>query len=104
MNLSAEVLRDDAKRMPAVSAKTTGYGAHGLPVDTGHMLQSIQKRKTQLLAADVYANTNYSAHVHDGTSKMPARPFFLCFLPTSGGEKKIELILKQALERVVNPY
>jgi len=64
---SAEAIRDDTKRLPPVSAKTTGYETHGIPVDTGRMRQSIQKRKLALLAAGVFADTNYSGFVQEGT-------------------------------------
>src|SRR5436190_1366340 len=84
---ASQILRDDTKRMPPVSARTTGYGAIGIPVDTGLMRQQIQARKLQLLAADVIANTNYSRFVQDGTAKMPPRPFFQYALETGSTER-----------------
>jgi len=82
--------------MPDVSAKTTGYGAKGIPADTGRLKASISRRKLRLLGAEVYAGTNYSKIVHDeGNQKtgMPARPFFLWALEDFGAIQKGEKIL-----------
>lgn len=103
VNEAAEVLRDETKRLPPVSAKTTGYDQPGIPVDTGRMRQSIQKRRLALMAAEIYVPTQYSHFVHSGTSKMPARPFLLWELEEFGGKEKVEDILIEALERVANP-
>ncbi len=67
--------RDFIKRMRPVSAKTTGYGAKGIPVDTGRMRAAMKKRKIQQLAVGVGPKVNYGVYVHEGTSKMEARPF-----------------------------
>lgn len=97
---AAEAVRDDSKRMPPVSAARTGFDAHGIPVDTGRMRQSIQKRKLALLAAEVYADTNYSKFVHDGTSRMQARPFFEWELVDFGGKERIAAIISESLSRL----
>lgn len=98
-----EMLRDETKKMPPVSANTTGYGQPGIPVDTGRLRQSIQKRKIALMAAEIFAPVQYAEFVHQGTSKMPARPFFEWVWADFGGKEKTEDILKEALERLVNP-
>lgn len=98
---SAQALADTAKRMPAVSAKTTGYGVKGIPVDTGRMRQSIQKRKLQLLAAEVVAPINYSGHVHEGTANMDPRPFFLWAYEDFGGMQEVERIMATELEKAM---
>ncbi len=98
---SAQLLRDDTKRMPPVSAATTGYAAVGIPVDTGRLRQSIQYRKTGELEAVVSADVQYSIFVQDGTSRMPARPFFRFALET-GTQKKIIELFRGALRRLYN--
>ena len=103
MDRASSLLRDETKRMPAVSAKTTGYAALGIPVDTGRMRQSIQKRKIGTFEYEVYADTNYSAFIHEGTGRMPARPFFTWLLNDFGGVQMLEIVLQGAMERVVNP-
>ena len=99
---AAEVLMNTVQgNMPDVSARTTGYGAKGIPVDTGRLKASIERRKVQLLAAEVYAGTDYSRYVHDGTEKVPARPFFQWALQDFGGIGKIEVVLSQHMERAL---
>ena len=98
---SAEALRDNTKKLPAVSAKRTGYGAKGIPVDSGRMRQSIQKKKTQLLAAEVGAYVKYSRYVHDGTGKVPARLFFQ-FSYEMGGRQRIEELVNHAIITFLN--
>jgi HK97 gp10 family phage protein len=97
---AAEYARDATKKIPPVSAKTTGYGIPGVPVDTGRMRQSIQKRKLSLLAAEVYAGTNYSKFVHDGTSKKPPQPFFEDMLTQFGGKEAIAGIVQSTLQKL----
>lgn len=100
INRAAEVLRDETKRMPPVSAKTTGYGAPGIPVDTGRLRQSIQKQQLSLLAAGVVVPVDYAQHVYEGTSKMPGRPFFKWVLEDFNGLAMVQAVLNEALERV----
>lgn len=88
---SAEALRDDVKKLPPVSAKTTGYGAKGIPVDTGFLRQSIRKKNINKLAAGVSPKARYGAPVHDGTKHMQARPFFEWALEL-GSQEKIDNI------------
>lgn len=97
---AAEVLRDHTKQMSPVSAKRNGYNEHGIPVDTGRMRQSIQKRKTQLLAAEVGAYVNYSSYVHDG-GRAPARPFLL-WSYQDGGESLMVQAVDLTLSRFLN--
>jgi len=76
---SAQVWRDDTKKMPPVSASRTGYGAKGIPVAPKHggtLRQMIQSRRVSSIAAEVFGGAQYTPFVHEGTSKMPARPFF----------------------------
>lgn len=83
------------KTLPPVSAKTTGYDARGMPVDTGHLRRNIKKRRIQQLAAGVFGGAKYSKFVHQGTSKMRKRPFFQWSLEL-GGFRKIDAIIKTA--------
>jgi hypothetical protein len=103
VQVSASTLRDDTKKLPPVSAKRTGYAALGIPVDTGRMRQSIRAQKDGPLEASVIADVNYSGYVHEGTARMPARPFFLWELQNFGGLQKLQTIINAALLRVVTP-
>lgn len=97
---AAEAIRDDTKRLPPVSAARTGYGTKGIPVDTGHMRQMVQKRKVALMAAEIYVGTNYAGYVHQGTGRMPARPFLEWQLNDFGGKEKIATIVSEHLSRL----
>lgn len=101
VDLMGQELRDYAKTLPPVSAKRTGYEPRGIPVDTGRLRQSIEKRKTQLLAVDVAAATAYSKFVHDGTGRMPPRPFFVWSAELD--QDRLTVILEEGLRRVVTP-
>lgn len=88
-------LRDETKKLPPVSATRTGYQARGIPVDTGRMRQSLSSKKLSLLAAGVMTNTNYGGYVHEGTIRMPSRPFFEWSLEM-GAQRKIDDIFASA--------
>jgi HK97 gp10 family phage protein len=103
LQVSSSTLRDMTKQMPPVSAKRTGLSAIGLPVDTGRMRQSIRSQKTGFLDYEVIADVNYSGYVHDGTSRMPERPFFKWLLEDFQGKSTIEALVNAALQRVVTP-
>lgn len=96
---SAELLRDDTKRLPPVSAATSGYEAKGIPVAPKHggfMRQNIEKAALAQLAAGVgTGRASYGPYVHDGTRKMPARPFFE-FALEMGTEKEIDQMIDEA--------
>lgn len=98
---ASQLVRDGVKDMPPVSAKTTGYGPEGVPVDTGRLRQSVRATKTALFGAEIDAPVDYADYVHEGTSKMPARPFFEWFLDDFGGTKMIEDTMEQALQKAV---
>lgn len=91
---SAEALRDHTKKMRPVSAATTGYGTKGIPVDHGRLRQSIHKKQLSRLAAGVFPKVKYGAYVHDGTSKVPARPFFEWSLEL-GAQRQIDGIFER---------
>src|SRR3954470_10867520 len=97
---SAERLRDDTKLLPPVSAKTTGYEAEGIPVDTSRMRNAIHTFDVSLLATGVIADVGYSGYVRDGTLKMPGRDFF-AFALQSGTREKIKQIYEDYLKRAV---
>lgn len=92
---AAASYRDHTKRMAPVSASRTGYGAKGVPVDTGRLRQSIQSRNLALLAAGVGPRVNYGEFVHEGTRRMPARPFLQWSLE-SGAMDKIDAVFRRA--------
>ncbi len=106
---SAVALRDETKRMPPVSVERTGYAAKGIPVAPkygGTMRQGIEKKKIGLMAADVFTGgggSGYGGYVHDGTSKMQARPFFQWLLDDFSGREIIRAIVEGALERIATP-
>ena len=91
---SAEKLRDMTKQLSPVSKAKTGFGAKGIPVDTGRLRQSIYKRQIQQLAAGVYPKVKYGGYVHEGTSKMPARPYLQWALEL-GAQKAIDAIFER---------
>lgn len=99
---ATEKLRDMTKRLPPVSAERTGYAAKGIPVapkNGGTLRQSIQKKQISLLAAGVTARTNYAEYVHQGTARMPARPFFEWSLEL-GAEEEIDRIFADAISQL----
>jgi hypothetical protein len=95
-----QTLADETKRMRPVSAKTTGYGAKGIPVDSGRLRQSIRSRSLSLLAAGVSPFVGHGIHVHEGTNKMPARHFFDWALEL-GAQKKIDQHFVDASDRIL---
>ena len=100
MRQATQLYADETKKLPPVSAKTTGYGAKGIPVDTGRMRQGIRPLDVVAVAAGVtgavIADTNYSGLVQDGTSKMPPRPFFR-FAYELGVKAKLETMFTNML-------
>lgn len=66
-----------------------------IPVATGRMRQSINSRRISLLAVGVFVGTDYGAYVHEGTARMPARPFFRWALE-GGAQKAIDDIFSAA--------
>jgi hypothetical protein len=64
---------------------------------------SIQKRRLGLMGAEVYTATNYAGFVHDGTGRMPARPYFKWLWEDFEGEQMTEVIIQSAIDRVLNP-
>lgn len=103
MKQSSQDLRDMGKQMPPVSARRTGYAALGIPVDTGLTRQKLVSRKNASLDYSDVAETDYSGHVHDGTSRMPARPFWFWLLKNFGGLETVEQNLTRALRKFTSP-
>lgn len=99
VNRAAEKLRDTAKTLPPVSVARTGYDAKGIPVASGRMRQAIQKKNLSQFAAGVTARVDYAPFVHDGTSKMKARPFFDWALEL-GALEQIDKIFDDAASRL----
>jgi len=90
---SGQILRDETKKMPPVSASRTGYGAKGIPVAPkygGTLRDEIYSKRMSRLAVGIIAPVGYSLYVHQGTSKMPGRPFFRWALEVFGVSKLIE--------------
>lgn len=105
VTLATATLRDMTKKMPPVSASRTGYGAKGIPVAPKHggtLRQQIRSRKLGVLMGEVYGGARYTGHVHDGTSKMPARPFFNWVLQDFGGNDAVRMIVESALKRLID--
>jgi len=98
---AAKLLVKGTKNMPPVSAATTGYGRKGMPVDTGALRGSIQKREIGLMASGVFAKADYSGFVHEGTSRMPARPFFQWALDFFGVQLAIDKIFAKATAKLL---
>ncbi len=101
---AADRVAFDTQQMPPVLASSTGYDAKGIPVAPlygGTMRQNIHSEKLSLLAAGVIAGTDYSGYVHEGTSKMPARPFFQWALEDFGGLQHIEEIMQDTASKLL---
>ena len=96
---AAQVVRDGVKLMPPVSAKSTGYGPEGIPVDTSRLRNSIDAQQTALFGASVQPHVDYQNYVYEGTSRMPPRPFFDWFLNDFGGLEKIQKTLEDAINK-----
>ena len=91
---SAEALMNTVKgNMPDIS----GFSSKGIPVDTGRMKGSVERRRLQMMAAEVYAGTKYSRYVHDGTARTAARPFFQWALQDYGALEKMEKVMIEKL-------
>jgi hypothetical protein len=99
VDTAAAKYRDSVKKLPAVSAATTGYDAKGIPVVTGRLRGSIRKKRLSLLAAGVGPGVNYGVHVHEGTSRMPDRPFLRWALEL-GALQMIDRIFKTASQKL----
>ena len=98
---AAQVIADRTKKLPPVSARTTGYGVEGIPVDTGRLRQSIEPRRIGLMAAGVFVPVNYSGFVHDGTRNVQPRPFFEWELKDFGGNDEIKRIMDGVLTQII---
>lgn len=122
-------LRDEAKRMPPVSASTTGYGAIGIPVAPkrgGTLRQAIQARKSGDYTAEVYGDTSVAGYfdmVHNGVAPfvlnrpvfidgvgwrfigthpgMPARPFLVWLVESVQGRQVIDTVLQRTVDRLL---
>jgi hypothetical protein len=81
------IWRDETKKLPPVSGPRDGYGARGVPVDSGLTRQMIGSRKVSAVALEIFGGTQYSGYVHEGTSRVPPRPFFLYALEDGAMEK-----------------
>jgi len=101
LDRSAQAWADETKKMPAVSARTTGYGAKGIPVDTGRLRQSIHAKRISSIAAGVVAPVQYASYIHGGTGNMPDRPFFEWALEL-GVLRRMEGIVNDELSRSMN--
>ncbi len=98
---AADQIAADVQNMPPVSAAETGYGPHGIPVAPrfgGTLRQSIHSVRTGPLQAEVIPGVDYADYVHEGTVKMPARPFFQWVLEEFGGLQHIEDIVREAID------
>lgn len=73
------------------------------PIDTGYMWNHIFLT-LQPLKATIYPTANYATFVHDGTSRMQARPFF--DITERSEQSQIERIfeeeLKNAMQEIAN--
>lgn len=66
-------------------------GAGGVPVDTGHLLRNARKRQFAPMSLSIYTDTNavpYARYIHEGTSRMQARPYYES--AKTGTEKETE--------------
>lgn len=99
---ATERYRDFTKQMRPVSKQKTGFRAKGIPLDLGGLRRSVRKKRLSLLAAGVTIGGDakkYGAFVHEGTTKMPSRPFFQWALDL-GAMKIIDRIFERASKRI----
>ena len=99
LDRGSQTWADETKKMPPVSAKTTGYDAKGMPVDSGRTRQSIHNRRISNIAAGVVAPVSYGEKIRFGTATMPGRDFFLFALEDFGAKQKIDGIVQEELSR-----
>ena len=100
--------RDYLKSMRPVSVKTSGYSARGMPTDTGRMKNSMRSRRLKKLAVGVGPSvgggrrgSKYPFYVHEGTSKMKARPYMKWALEM-GAHKVINRTMKNVSNQLRN--
>lgn len=87
----------DAVQKAGARLRDEVKGLSNIPVKTGRMRQSINSRRIALLASGVFVGTDYGVYVHEGTSKMPPRPFFQWALQ-GGAMKAINDIFASAMK------
>lgn len=79
-----------------------GQAKQRTPVDTGRLRSSIGtgagKAKVKKMVGYVGTNVEYSVYVHEGTSRMRARPFLKTAL--SKTRNRIKKILEQSVENL----
>ena len=91
------------ERTLSTSPWAVGSGGGGVPVRTGHLLSQSVHREFLTDTARIYTDlvsAPYGRYVHDGTSKMRARPYYDYAIDKN--DKKIEDYQNTLLTNVVN--
>jgi HK97 gp10 family phage protein len=79
----------------------SGIGMWKSPIDTGAMWQGIgHSRRGLVTTIKTSSRTPYAVYVHEGTSKMRARPFME--ITAENEAKNIEDFVNKRLEEVLN--
>jgi HK97 gp10 family phage protein len=72
---AARELEHPRRALERIMSRVVEGGKRRAPVDTGNLRDSIVGRVTSRSEVVVTAHVHYASHVHDGTSRMRARPF-----------------------------
>lgn len=95
--IRSEKTAPDGTPWAPLSRNTRRKRGHGLLVDTGRLLGSIQASNTDTQAI-VGTNVNYAGYLQYGTRKMPARPFLgLSKSNTDEVQQAVENFIKRML-------
>lgn len=74
MHRAAQEVKDTHTLLQRIALKVEGTAKRLSPVKTGNLRRSVTSRATAHEAI-VGATANYAVYVHEGTSRMPGRPF-----------------------------
>lgn len=101
MHHAAAEIKDAHTLLQRIALKVEGTAKGNAPVKTGNLRRSITSSSTAHQAI-IGANANYAVHVHEGTSRMPGRPFIKNAIEQERGwiENEAERFVSQALAKV----
>lgn len=96
---AAKAVQDGHELIQRVVLTVEAQAKRVTPVDTGTLRRSITSRTLTRTQGVVGTNVSYGRYVHEGTRRMPGRPFLRQGLEASASQ--IDRILKQHGERVL---
>ena len=98
MSAAAEKLRSAQPLMDKIGQVALARSLPKVPIRTGELYQSVGMR-SDATTATLYATAEHAGFVHEGTSRMAARPFLRMGIEDSLGE--IEDLVRQFGEDVL---